>query len=87
MSQASDADGAEDQHAHNDEQSPLQNDTVLVPIEEEKMNDEPPAELPPEISNAGPSQPSGPYVQESTSKVAPVGDTAPEAEKVVPEKD
>jgi hypothetical protein len=34
MSQASSADGAEDQHTHNDEQSPLQNDTVLVPIEE-----------------------------------------------------
>jgi hypothetical protein len=31
MSQAS---GAEDQHTHNDEQSPLQNDTALVPIEE-----------------------------------------------------
>ncbi|KAG2739166.1 hypothetical protein P692DRAFT_20756503 [Suillus brevipes Sb2] len=87
MSQASGTDGAKDQHTHthNDEQPPPQNDTI-EPIEVEKVNDEPSAELPSRISNAEPSQP-GPHIQESTSNFAPVGDLDPEAEKVTPEKD
>ncbi|KAG1880564.1 hypothetical protein C8R48DRAFT_625253, partial [Suillus tomentosus] len=77
MSQASGTD--------NDE-PPWQFDAV-GPIEEEKINIEPLAELSPGISNAGPSQPSGPHVQESTPNVPPVGDLSPEGGKVVAEED
>ncbi|KAG1894746.1 uncharacterized protein F5891DRAFT_1175915 [Suillus fuscotomentosus] len=86
MSQASGTDAAEDQLTHNAEQPPPQIDAV-GPIEEEKLNIEPLAELPPGISNVGPSQPSGPHIQGSAPNVPPVGDSAPEGGKVVSEKD
>ncbi|KAG1845798.1 hypothetical protein C8R48DRAFT_733822 [Suillus tomentosus] len=74
MSQASGTDDAEDQLSYNAEQPPPQIDAV-GPIEEEIYF--PLAELPPGISNAGPSQPSGPHEQGSTPNVPPVGDLAP----------
>ncbi|KAG1902437.1 uncharacterized protein F5891DRAFT_1106962, partial [Suillus fuscotomentosus] len=85
MSQASGTDDAEDQLSYNAEQPPLQIDAEGF-IEEEEIYF-PLAKLPPGISNAGPSQPSGPHVQGSTPNVPPVGDLAPEGGKVVADKD
>ncbi|KAG1723950.1 hypothetical protein EDB19DRAFT_1761491 [Suillus lakei] len=77
MLKASSTDDAEDQRTQNDEQPAPEQDTVVVgPPEdsEEKDNGEPSAVLPSGISNAGPSQPPEPHVQERTSEVAPDGD-------------
>ncbi|KAG2147484.1 uncharacterized protein EDB93DRAFT_1226688 [Suillus bovinus] len=87
MSQASDTGSAEDQHAHNNsaKRPSLENDNVGPP--EQEKNCELSAELPTGIFNAGPSQPSGPHVQENTLNFALVGDLPPEAAKIVADKE
>jgi hypothetical protein len=89
MSKASSTDVTKDLRVHTNEQSAPEKDAIGPPENsKEKENNEPSAvKLPSGISNTGDSQPSEPHEQEGTSIVAPDGDLASQAEKVVGGKD